>query len=268
MQISYDFPSSYDDNNNSNNNQYFLSHRRHIEFHKDIENNHYVIDQKENNQRSKYNLYYNNNNNNQINNNNNYNNIDDDDDDDDDSFDDHQTSKNVKTKDKYKNIIPSHYQKPIRQITEKNPIILEVGPGEHQIKDYNFHPVNVLLVNYQPHSSDFIVVKLICDPRMNRSDPEIFILGLSPLFYADESNRIFLHNLKISKDMLKGRTKGYEFNLEYSLFIRGSIIYSIRSDSFKLWSNVNQNGFPKEKRSEYVNQTESINKKRKKSKMS
>jgi len=175
-----------------------------------------------------------------------------------------EDTQKAKFKENFKNTMPSHFEKSsTKQFSIKNPIILQMGPGEHQIKDYNFQPVNILYVNYTAQSSDYISVKLICDPKMNRVDPEVFILAFSPAFAVDESNLVFLPNLKISKEMLKGRTKGFNFYLEYSLIVKGNEVHSVRSNPFRLWSNVNQTGFPREKREEYVTQTETINKKRK-----
>lgn len=168
------------------------------------------------------------------------------------------------SKKSFAHIIPSQYQQESSNVElPKEPFTLDMGPGEHQIKEYNIHPVNVLTVKYNAQSSDIVLVKLVCDKDMNREDPEIFLVAVSPKFSPDDSNRIFLPNLKISKEMLRGRTKGFKFRLEYSLLVKGEAVYKILSDSFYLWSNVNQTGFPRELREGYVNQTESIKKKRK-----
>src|SRR5690606_16475075 len=114
-------------------------------------------------------------------------------------------------------------------------------------------PVNVVKVNYTPSNSDILVVKLMCDPAMKLNDCEFFLTALSPKYQTDDSDRLYLPNLKISKDMLKGRTKGYKFKLVYSLFIKGEETYRVLSEPFDLWSNVNQAGFPREERDSYVN---------------
>lgn len=166
-----------------------------------------------------------------------------------------------------------HNLPPCKSITQSDigdlndcKIILEAGPGCHQIKEYNIRPVNVIRVNYTPRNSDILVVKLMCDPAMKLKDCEVFLTAMSPKFQTDDSDRLYLPNLKISKDMLKGRTKGYKFNLVYSLFIKGEESFRLVSESFFLWSNVNQNGFPREERDSYTNsECQSSNKKRKRS---
>lgn len=135
----------------------------------------------------------------------------------------------------------------------KDHIILESGPGVHQIKEYNIKPPSIIRINYTPSNSDILIVKLVCDKAMGLKDQEFFLAAVSPKYSADDSDRIYFTNLKISKDMLKGRTKGYTFHLSYCIFSNGEEKYKILSEPFYLWSNVNQNGFPREERDMYAN---------------
>lgn len=82
--------------------------------------------------------------------------------------------------------LPIHNLPPCKSINHSDigdnnecKIILEAGPGCHQIKEYNIRPVNVIRVNYTPRNSDILVVKLMCDPAMKLKDCEFFLTAMS-----------------------------------------------------------------------------------------
>lgn len=140
---------------------------------------------------------------------------------------------------------------------------LVVGPGKHQVKEFNILPINVVKLKYEAKSSDYMVVKLICDKKMNKPESEIFITAVSAYHSQEDPNSIYFPNLKISQQMLRGRTKGYNFRLKFVLVVDGVEVEKVESEEFYLWSNVNQKGFPREERDSYVSHKVRSVKKRK-----
>jgi hypothetical protein len=127
------------------------------------------------------------------------------------------------------------------------------GPAKHQVKEFNILPINVLRLNYRPQCADFIVINLLCGRKMRRRESLIFLTAVSAKRVAEENtNDIVVHNLKISKDMIQGRTKGFKFYLLYTLISGGERVCTLRSKSFYLWSNINQQGFPRQQRDKYL----------------
>lgn len=114
---------------------------------------------------------------------------------------------------------------------------IEVGPDEHQIKGWNITPTNILKINFQPSNSDVIAVSLRCDESMGLSDPDIFLGASSPKFNISPNNLLYLPFLKISKEMLQGPTKNFEFKLVYSLIVNGKVVHRMFSRPFKIFTN-------------------------------
>jgi len=147
-------------------------------------------------------------------------------------------------------------------VIEGTHISLLVGPGEHQVKDFNILPINILRINYDSKSSDYIVVHLICDLKMKRVTREIFMTAVSSHHLSHDSKRAVLPALKISQQMLRGRTKGFLFQLRYTLVVDGREVESLHSEPFYLWSNVSQRSFPRHEREAYAMETQDINTKK------
>ena len=147
-------------------------------------------------------------------------------------------------------------------VIEGTHISLLVGPGEHQVKDFNILPINILRINYDSKSSDYIVVHLICDLKMKRTTREIFMTAVSSHHLSHDSKRAVLPALKISQQMLRGRTKGFLFQLRYTLVVDGREVESLHSEPFYLWSNVSQRSFPRHEREAYAMETQDINTKK------
>jgi hypothetical protein len=134
-------------------------------------------------------------------------------------------------------------------------IVVVKGPAKHQVKEFNVLPNNVLSVNYEPKNSDYILIRLLCDKKMRRREKIIFMSAVSAKHSSSEpGGNIILNNLKISKDMLQGRTKGFKFCLAYTLVVDGKEVETIKSNTFYIWSNVNQPGFPRKQRETYLAQ--------------
>jgi hypothetical protein len=146
----------------------------------------------------------------------------------------------------------------------KTRVEILAGPAKHQVKEFNILPNNVLAVNYDPKNSDYILIRLICDKKMRRREKVIFMSAVSAKHAANEDGEIILHNLKISKEMLQGRTKGFKFCLAYTLVCDGKEVETIKSNTFYIWSNVNQPGFPRKQREQYLAQRIKANKRRRK----
>lgn len=125
---------------------------------------------------------------------------------------------------------------------------IAVNPAQHQVKEFNLLPSPVLTINREPSTSDYIVVYLIPDIRMN-TEP-IFLAAQSAKFCKDK--KIQFDNLKVTNKMLKGRTKGYKFYLRYDYYSKFSHIERLESEWFSIWTNVNQKGFPRETRDSYL----------------
>lgn len=136
---------------------------------------------------------------------------------------------------------------------------LLVGPGEHQVKDFNILPINILRINYDSKSSDYIVVHLLCDVKMKRATRDIFMTAISAHHLTHDNKRAVLPALKISQQMLRGRTKGFLFQLKYTLVVDGHELETLHSEPFYLWSNVSQRSFPRHEREAYAMETQDIN---------
>lgn len=147
-------------------------------------------------------------------------------------------------------------------VIEGKYITLLVGPGEHQVKDFNILPINILRINYESKSSDYIVVHLICDLKMKRAQRDIFMTAVSAHHQMHDNKRAVLPALKISQQMLRGRTKGFLFQLRYTLVIDGHEVESLHCEPFYLWSNVSQRSFPRHEREAYAAETQDINTKK------
>lgn len=144
-------------------------------------------------------------------------------------------------------------------VIEGKYITLLVGPGEHQVKDFNILPINVLRINYDSKSSDYIVVHLLCDVKMKRTTRDIFMTAVSAHHLTHDNKRAVLPALKISQQMLRGRTKGFLFQLRYTLVVDGRELEALHSEPFYLWSNVSQRSFPRHEREAYAMETQDIN---------
>jgi hypothetical protein len=99
----------------------------------------------------------------------------------------------------------------------------------------------------------------MCDPKMKLRDRTIFVTAVSAKHAADDDSEIILQNLKISKEMLQGRTKGFKFHLTYTVVTGGVETETIKSKSFYIWSNVKQTGFPRNERDKYLEQRKLVN---------
>jgi len=121
-------------------------------------------------------------------------------------------------------------------------------------------------MGYKLNATDYIVISLLCDKKMKRKEPCIFLTAISPkrCIPTEDSNEVVVQNLKISKEMIQGRTKGFKFYLLYSLYINAQRMCSIKSDSFYLWSNINQQGFPRHQREKYLSERKFVFKSRRK----
>lgn len=133
------------------------------------------------------------------------------------------------------------------------------GPGRHQVKDFNVLPINILRVVYDARDEDYVLIRLHCDDRMKLRDSRIFVHAVSAKHNIDNDGEIVLQNLKISKDMLHGRTKGFHFMLTYTLIAGGREAETIASHPFYIWSNVKQQGFPRGERDKYLEARKQIN---------
>jgi hypothetical protein len=139
------------------------------------------------------------------------------------------------------------------------------GPARHQVKEFNILPITKLKLNYRPCNSHFIVVNLLCDRRMRRPESVIFLMAISAKRMMDErSSDIEVENLKISKEMVQGRTKGFKFHLLFTLMAGASPIASIKSEGFFLWSNISQAGFPRHQRERYLEERKQAKRTRRK----
>lgn len=114
---------------------------------------------------------------------------------------------------------------------------IEIGPNQYQVKDWFITPTNKLKINFEPSTSDVISVYLKCDSNMGLKDPEIFLGAVSPKFNLTENRCICIPNLKISKEMIQGPTKGFKFRLKYSLLSKGKEVSRLFSEPFLLFSS-------------------------------
>jgi len=144
-------------------------------------------------------------------------------------------------------------------------------PLKHQVKEFNILPATVLQLmrHYQnsSSSSDYVLVKLLCDPRMAKaSSGDIFLTAISTHYSQNNQGEIAIPSLKVSQKMLPGRTKGFVFRLVYELHIDAKVVQSELSSEFFIWSNVNQKGYPRKERDQYISQRIESNKKKTKPK--
>jgi len=123
------------------------------------------------------------------------------------------------------------------QVIENRYFEIDVGPNEHQMKGWSITPTNILKINFEPSNSDVIAVSLRCDDSIGMSDPDIFLGASSPKFNVSKNNLLYLPFLKISKEMIQGPTKGFEFKLVYSLIVNGKVVYKEFSRPFRLHSS-------------------------------
>jgi len=114
--------------------------------------------------------------------------------------------------------------------------------------------------HYQSAPSDYIVVKLLCDPKMDKG--EIFLTAVSTHYSQNSTGEISIPSLKVSQKMLPGRTKGFTFRLMYELAIAGTMVQKEVTDEFFIWSNVNQKGYPRKERDAFISQRIESNKKK------
>lgn len=137
--------------------------------------------------------------------------------------------------------------------TQQNYMELITGPSQHQIKEFNILPTNVIKIHYKAKVSDYISVTL-CRDDSNEDDHtnNVFLTAFSAIPDNESQSQIVLPNIKISKSVLQGRTKGFKFYLKYTLVSNGVEIYNLYSQLFYIWSNVNQAGFPREQRELYL----------------
>lgn len=144
---------------------------------------------------------------------------------------------------------PYPIQVPVEpQTAVQNCFSILVNPADHQVKEFNLLPPPALLIHGDPSASDYVVVYLIPDIRLE-IEP-IFLAAQSAKFCKDRT--IHFENLKITNKMLKGRTKGYKFHLRFDYYSKFNLIERLPSESFLIWTNVNQKGFPRETRDSYL----------------
>jgi hypothetical protein len=136
------------------------------------------------------------------------------------------------------------------------------GPWTHQVKDSNLLPLSVIRVHDASVSSgDFVIARLVCDPEY-RKNGTVF-LGAAPCLYRDENGCVVLPSLKITKAMLPGRTKGFDFRVMYTYIKSGVEVEHVISDVFSIWANAYQSGFPLEEHSKQIEKRTEINKHKK-----
>jgi len=152
----------------------------------------------------------------------------------------------------------------IPRITDREDVYFTVieHPLKHQVKEFNILPAGILQLmrHYQSTPSDYIVVKLLCDPKMDKG--EIFLTAVSTHYSQSSTGEISIPSLKVSQKMLPGRTKGFIFRLMYELVLGGKIMQSEVTDDFFIWSNVNQKGYPRKERDAFISQRIESNKKK------
>lgn len=142
-------------------------------------------------------------------------------------------------------------------------ISLIAGPEKNQVKDYHILPTNVLHIKHQPNDSDYIVIKLICDKLLMREDREIFLHAISAKYAFDGNDCATLPKLKITHFMVPGKTKGLKFALSYTLVSNGVEKERLVSQYFRIWSSVNQSGFPRHIRDYQLAQRAKFNSRKK-----
>eukprot|EP01122_Echinamoeba_exundans_P007553 TRINITY_DN2349_c0_g1_i2.p1 TRINITY_DN2349_c0_g1~~TRINITY_DN2349_c0_g1_i2.p1 ORF type:complete len:549 (-),score=102.00 TRINITY_DN2349_c0_g1_i2:34-1680(-) len=160
------------------------------------------------------------------------------------------------------------------------------SPAYHQVKDFNLLPHLRLRVRRDAHirldhrhldddeaddeadleslkREDYITIRLVCEeanPR--RPKCPIFLAAVPVLYKRNDTEDIVLTSLKVTQSMLPGRTKGYKFYLLATLIHNDQQVDFVLSHPFLLWSNVNQDGFPREDRANFLKARIEMNKKR------
>lgn len=90
----------------------------------------------------------------------------------------------------------------------------------------------------------------------------MFLAAVPVLWTASEAEDIILTNLKVTQSMMPGRTKGFKFYLLVTLIHNDQQIDFVLSHPFLLWSNVNQEGFPRDDRARFLKARIETNKRR------
>lgn len=147
-------------------------------------------------------------------------------------------------------------------------ITINTGPEPNQVKEFNILPTITVNVNYLANPSDYIVARLQSDHNESDEREKLSIFMGATCAVGEKGNRFRVRfpNMKISKTALHGRTKGYTFYIMFTLVIRGREVYSIPSNNFYIWSNVNQVGFPREERKLNIKKRKELNTNRRKGK--
>lgn len=123
------------------------------------------------------------------------------------------------------------------------------GPEPNQVKEFNILPTNYIKIHYLAKLTDYILVRLVnTDKEQYYNQSSIFMGATCAVGDRDHRHLVRLPNMKITKADLHGRTKGYLYYLTYTLVVDGIEVFTIRSNDFHIWSNVNQEGFPREQR--------------------
>lgn len=128
---------------------------------------------------------------------------------------------------------------------ESSHLKVETQPQEYQVKDFNVLPTLVIKVSNpsRARNCDHVAAFLYCDEHLNLDDA--FFLAALNARHAP-NGELHFNNLRISKEMLHGRTKGFSFVIGFSyITAKGETIDTVYTTPFWLFSNVNQEGFPK-----------------------
>jgi hypothetical protein len=169
--------------------------------------------------------------------------------------------------------------------TNRLMIIVE-SPAYHQVKDFNLLPHLCLRVRRDAQirlahrqldedepdddndveslkREDYITIRLVCEEgNPKRPKCPIFLAAVPVLYKRNDTEDIVLTSLKVTQSMLPGRTKGYKFYLLATLIHNDQQVDYVLSHPFLLWSNVNQEGFPREDRANFLKARFLFNKKR------
>lgn len=128
---------------------------------------------------------------------------------------------------------------------ESSHLRIETQPQEYQVKDFNVLPTLVVQVCNPPRARncDHVAAFLYCDEHLHIDDA--FFLAALNARHAP-NGELHFNNLRISKEMLHGRTKGFSFVIGFSYITnKGETVDTVYTTPFWLFSNVNQEGFPK-----------------------
>jgi hypothetical protein len=148
-----------------------------------------------------------------------------------------------------------------RERQEDPRLVVVTGPWSHQLKDSTILPVNVLDLQCQNLSaSDFISITLVCDPGYGKRT-SIFLGAVAALSH-DSRGVIQCPTLKVSKAMLPGRTKGFQFRLKYALISGEEETATATSEAFSIWANAYQDGFPLQEHEMHIQHRAATNRKK------